>query len=84
MSPQKYQRTKTIVGASDVDDYFSDGKDKSFEGGKSMIELFRNAMEDMDAVTSDMGIASSDYKQLDDGKLIGRTCVGEVSSGEDS
>ena len=49
-----------------------------------MIELFRNAMEDMDAVTSDMGIASSDYKQLDNGKLIGRTGVGEVSSGEDN
>jgi len=44
-------------GPGGTDD-FSYGEDKSFEGGESMTGLFRNAMDDMDAVTSDMGIAS--------------------------
>jgi len=46
-----------------TDDFLSDDEGDSFEGGAKMTALFRNTMQNIDAVTNDMDIGSVDAGQ---------------------
>jgi len=47
----------------DMDDFLSDDEEDSFEGGAKMTALFRNTMQNIDAVTNDMDSGSIDAGQ---------------------
>jgi len=51
-----YENDDDNIGESD--DFLSDAEDDDFEGGAEMTGLFRNAMQNIDAVTNDMDIGS--------------------------